>query len=563
MNKNLIPCPIDPSKQIYHNRLKNVRSICSKNAENKGITNGYTPDINQQLLENAKEVSLNSNLNNNKQLSNGLKKQYSHCQTLDENCDGYDNNNNDIHIIGEMNGDTNDASSKISENYCNDHKDNIKNINGNNKMSENNDDVRVSESNTFNEFENVRDFDISPCPSSKNYNDDGPVSTHVPSNSSPSQIQQKDTTLTKIFVGGLPYHTTDESLRIFFEVFGDIEEAVVITDRQTGKSRGYGFVTMSDKTAADRAVKDANPIIDGRKANVNLAYIGAKPRTNGYGPILVNGIIDSNNSTHLNGINIPLGAIYTGLLPNANGGLSHIMYNPLTTQVLNANSYLNSPNVYTNLAPSINPHQQTLVNSLLNQGNGLLSSNSSTNITPQHYILPLEYGLASLGGVNAINLISNGNPIPINSDNFMGIHHLNSLESDQIYGHNGLLQSNLANSSLYLSPGANYYNAQSPNNLIALTTNTRGLNEIGNGNYPSARNANVVNNSSHLNGRGDTINSSSINSSLSSQAGNMSPYGLNVNRGAMQGYSNCSSPTSSTFHNGVPIIRSGSYFINE
>ncbi|XP_010213844.1 PREDICTED: RNA-binding protein 24, partial [Tinamus guttatus] len=59
---------------------------------------------------------------------------------------------------------------------------------------------------------------------------------------------------------------------------GDIEEAVVITDRQTGKSRGYGFVTMADRGAAERACKDPNPIIDGRKANVNLAYLGAKPR---------------------------------------------------------------------------------------------------------------------------------------------------------------------------------------------------------------------------------------------------------------------------------------------
>ncbi|KAF1461643.1 RBM24 protein, partial [Calyptomena viridis] len=74
---------------------------------------------------------------------------------------------------------------------------------------------------------------------------------------------QKDTTYTKIFVGGLPYHTTDSSLRKYFEVFGDIEEAVV---------------TMADRAAAERACKDPNPIIDGRKANVNLAYLGAKPR---------------------------------------------------------------------------------------------------------------------------------------------------------------------------------------------------------------------------------------------------------------------------------------------
>ncbi|XP_056279468.1 RNA-binding protein 38 [Pseudoliparis swirei] len=90
---------------------------------------------------------------------------------------------------------------------------------------------------------------------------------------------EKDTTYTKIFVGGLPYHTNDASLRKYFETFGDIDEAVVITDKQTGKSRGYGFVTMVDRGAAERACKDANPIIDGRKANVNLAYLGAKPRS--------------------------------------------------------------------------------------------------------------------------------------------------------------------------------------------------------------------------------------------------------------------------------------------
>jgi len=98
-------------------------------------------------------------------------------------------------------------------------------------------------------------------------------------------IQQKDTTWTKLFVGGLPYHTTDKSLRDHFEVYGDIEEAVVITDRSTGKSRGYGFVIMATKDAAERACKEPNPIIDGRKANVNLAILGAKPRGNLTAPL--------------------------------------------------------------------------------------------------------------------------------------------------------------------------------------------------------------------------------------------------------------------------------------
>ncbi|XP_042194733.1 RNA-binding protein 38-like [Callorhinchus milii] len=89
----------------------------------------------------------------------------------------------------------------------------------------------------------------------------------------------KDRVFRKLFVGGLPYHSNELSLRRYFQRFGDIEEAAVITDRLTGRSRGYGFVTMADWAAAERACKDPNPIIDGRKTNVNLAYLGAKPRT--------------------------------------------------------------------------------------------------------------------------------------------------------------------------------------------------------------------------------------------------------------------------------------------
>ncbi|XP_061699212.1 RNA-binding protein 38-like isoform X1 [Syngnathoides biaculeatus] len=95
----------------------------------------------------------------------------------------------------------------------------------------------------------------------------------------PVESADRDTTRTKIFVGGLPYHSDDASLLKYFRSFGDVVEAVVITDKNTGKSRGYGFVTMADSAAAEQACKDASPIIDGRKANVNLAYLGAKPRS--------------------------------------------------------------------------------------------------------------------------------------------------------------------------------------------------------------------------------------------------------------------------------------------
>ena len=55
--------------------------------------------------------------------------------------------------------------------------------------------------------------------------------------------QVGDTTYTKIFVGGLAWETKRDTLKRYFDQFGEILEAVVITDRNTGRSKGYGFVT--------------------------------------------------------------------------------------------------------------------------------------------------------------------------------------------------------------------------------------------------------------------------------------------------------------------------------
>ncbi|KAG6776716.1 hypothetical protein POTOM_020244 [Populus tomentosa] len=86
-----------------------------------------------------------------------------------------------------------------------------------------------------------------------------------------------DTTYTKVFVGGLAWETQSETMRRYFEQFGDILEAVVITDKNTGRSKGYGFVTFREPEAARRACADPTPIIDGRRANCNLASLG-RPR---------------------------------------------------------------------------------------------------------------------------------------------------------------------------------------------------------------------------------------------------------------------------------------------
>ncbi|XP_034216123.1 RNA-binding protein 24 isoform X2 [Prunus dulcis] len=86
-----------------------------------------------------------------------------------------------------------------------------------------------------------------------------------------------DTTYTKVFVGGLAWETHSDTMRRYFEQFGEILEAVVISDKNTGRSKGYGFVTFREPEAAARACADPTPIIDGRRANCNLASL-RRPR---------------------------------------------------------------------------------------------------------------------------------------------------------------------------------------------------------------------------------------------------------------------------------------------
>jgi RNA recognition motif-containing protein len=86
----------------------------------------------------------------------------------------------------------------------------------------------------------------------------------------------------KLFVGSLSWGTNDDALRQAFEVHGQIEEAVVISDRDTGRSRGFGFVTFEDDEAADKAIAALNGSeLDGRTIRVDVAQ--AKERNRGGG----------------------------------------------------------------------------------------------------------------------------------------------------------------------------------------------------------------------------------------------------------------------------------------
>ena len=75
----------------------------------------------------------------------------------------------------------------------------------------------------------------------------------------------------KLFVGNLSWNTTDDSLRDFFSQVGNVISASVITDRMSGRSRGFGFVEMEDADA-EKAKKELNgKELDGREISVNEA----------------------------------------------------------------------------------------------------------------------------------------------------------------------------------------------------------------------------------------------------------------------------------------------------
>lgn len=80
----------------------------------------------------------------------------------------------------------------------------------------------------------------------------------------------------KLFVGGLPWSITNDTLAELFAKYGEIVEAVVITDRDTGRSKGFGFVTFKNEEDAQKALEMDGQEVQERKIVVNVA----KPREN-------------------------------------------------------------------------------------------------------------------------------------------------------------------------------------------------------------------------------------------------------------------------------------------
>jgi len=79
-----------------------------------------------------------------------------------------------------------------------------------------------------------------------------------------------------LYVGNLPHSTTESQLRSAFEAHGAVEKVTIVTDRDTGRSRGFGFVEMTNATDADEAISALNGAAFGGRA---LTINEAKPKT--------------------------------------------------------------------------------------------------------------------------------------------------------------------------------------------------------------------------------------------------------------------------------------------
>lgn len=90
---------------------------------------------------------------------------------------------------------------------------------------------------------------------------------NAPNSGAPMEPEQ----FRKVFIGGLSYKTDDDALKAYFSKYGELVDHVVMKDSQTGRSRGFGFVTYSNSSMVDELMKNRPHIIDGRQVEPKRA----------------------------------------------------------------------------------------------------------------------------------------------------------------------------------------------------------------------------------------------------------------------------------------------------
>ena len=244
------------------------------------------------------------------------------------------------------------------------------------------------------------------------------------------KLADKDTAHRKLFIRGLGWEMTPETLKSVFAQYGNIEECSVIKDKNTGKSKGYGFVTFSDMFAARRALKEPSKVIEGRVTVSQLASVGpTTPSAGGGGSdhigrkIYVGNVPQDVNAEKILSIFSQFGEIEEGPIGFDKSGKSKgyalIIYKSAASAkkaLKEPAKYINGHQVTCKMATSDGGHHQNrgerggggggskvdMNNDYsLSQGGGLVGANPNLPYSPFSGLLPLNHGL--LGGQHSLN----------------------------------------------------------------------------------------------------------------------------------------------------------------
>jgi RNA recognition motif-containing protein len=278
----------------------------------------------------------------------------------------------------------------------------------------------------------------------------------------------------RLFVHSLAWKTDDESLRNAFREFGELVEAVVIRDKKSGKSKGYGFVTFKHAESARAALSNPSKMIDSRKTRCNYASsrdtkLYSDTDTNGATspePVDLNG---SNGSNDGNGN----GSDDISFNPNGNGNIMNIPPRGLTPSSTQQQTFLNMNGLSTlfpedihfqinSLNKSQNPNADMYLRSAARPGLSNFNSNSTfSNFNPPIFNM------------------NNSNPSPHNNNNNNN-NNPNNMNNVPINNGNNLLLSNPLSGAFVMSNNNNNNNTNNNinnanNNINKMMNNLNGL----------------------------------------------------------------------------------------
>uniref|UniRef100_H2Y681 RRM domain-containing protein n=1 Tax=Ciona savignyi TaxID=51511 RepID=H2Y681_CIOSA len=135
----------------------------------------------------------------------------------------------------------------------------------------------------------------------------------------PFKSGSEEEQLRKLFIGGISYETTDESMNDYFSKYGKIEDCVVIKDNSTGRSKGFGFVTFETETEADACMEERPHTLNNRQIDVKRAVSreeSAKPGAHfQVKKIFIGGLKDGCDESSLKEYFGKIGSIETFELP--------------------------------------------------------------------------------------------------------------------------------------------------------------------------------------------------------------------------------------------------------